>query len=65
MHRSFHKDLLIKWSDTSIKDSILVEDKDILICPRFMKSLKDCGFNLYPAYSRNEIEKYRPQRIHF
>ena len=67
MHLCFHKELLIKWSNVSIKDSIIIEDKDkgILICPRFMKSLKEYKLNLYPAYSKEEIDKYRPQNIHF
>ena len=65
MHCGFHKDLLKVWSDTTIEDRILVQEKDIGICPRFMKSLKEYGFNLYPVYSRDEINKYRPQRILF
>ena len=65
MHLSFHKNMLIKWSDVSIENRILVQENDILICPRFMKSLKEYGFNLYPAYSSDEINKYRPQRIQF
>jgi len=68
MHIVFHKDLLIKWSDTSIEKSILIDYTDKYnninkICPRFMGSLLSYNFKLYSEYTEDEINQYKPLKI--
>jgi hypothetical protein len=68
LHLVFHKRLVEEWSESSIDERILIEDVDkegnnILICPRFMHSLKHYNFQLYPSYTKEEIEKYKPQKV--
>lgn len=65
-HRD-HKVNLKEWSRDSMQPQTLVQkdgkDGVYTIVARYLKSLKDYGFKMYPNYTQEEIALYRPSII--
>jgi hypothetical protein len=65
------KTTLIKWSNDTIPERLLKKQEytglsgkgTYMKCPRYMKSLKSSGLNMYPHYSRQEKIIYKPNKV--
>jgi len=62
-------DMLQKWSVSSMNERCLVDveyksgkrkGERFVIVERFMKSLLEYGFPMYPGYSQDELKVYQP-----
>ena len=58
-----HKVNLIEWSKNTMKPKTLVEKNDYVVASRFMHSLEQYQFNMYPHYTDLEKNEYKPSRI--
>lgn len=61
-----YKDTLIGWSEKTFHPDLLISRKHSAkgytykVIPRFMKSLKELGLTMYPAYTSQEINMFKP-----
>lgn len=71
-HFAPHIDMLQSWSMVTLKPELLVrmtyksgkrEGESFMIAPRFMKSLREYGYPMYPTYDENECGVYMPSNM--
>jgi len=67
-HMSFHQNKLIQWSLDTFKPQTLVHKRrgkdgsQYMVVERYMRSLQEYGFQLYPAYKQYEIDLMKPRK---
>lgn len=64
-HLRFHKDKVLEWSEKSFKDQCLETEikSGRHIVREVMKSLREYNLELYPEYTPEELDLFKPSRI--